>query len=86
MLRCQGYGHVAANCLSPVKVAKVTKPPVTNSESLPPLLLTPTVIVCFGHLLLPPLLPITSTFPLCHMLGPKSKFSTDLIPIFDQFK
>ena len=32
----QGYGHVAANCQSPVKVTKVREPLVTNPEPLPP--------------------------------------------------
>jgi len=64
--KCQGYGHVAANCPTPVKAPQVREPPVTNSEPLPPLLptspsslpllLTPTVIVCSGHQHLPPLL------------------------------
>jgi len=65
--KCQGYGHVAANCPTPIKVAHVREPPLTNSEPLPPLLptppsslsllSTPTVIVCYGRQHLPPLLP-----------------------------
>ena len=39
--KCQVYGHVAANCPDPVKIAKVREPPVTNSEPLPPLLPIP---------------------------------------------
>jgi len=64
--KCQGYGHVAANYLTIVKVAEVREP-VTNSEPLPPLLpkppsplpllSTPTVIVCSGRQHLLPLLP-----------------------------
>ena len=65
--KCQGYGHVAANCPTLIKVAQVRKPPVINSEPLPlllptppsPLYLlsTPTVIVCSDRQHLPPLLP-----------------------------
>ena len=68
--KCQGYGHVAANCPTPVKVHQVREPPVTNSELLPPLLSTPpsplpllstpTVIVCFDRRPLPLLLPTPS--------------------------
>jgi len=64
--KCQGYGHVAATCPTPVKVAQVRELPVTNPEPLPPLLQTqpsslpllstPTVIVYFDRRLLPPLL------------------------------
>jgi len=53
----QGYGHVAVNCPNPIKVTKVKKPSVIDQESLPPLLPTPTVIVCSDRQPLPPLLP-----------------------------
>jgi len=39
------------------KPAKVKKPPVTNLETLPPLLPAPTAVVCPDHQPLPPLLP-----------------------------
>ena len=51
--KCEGYGHVAVICSSPVKVKE---PPVTNPESLPPLLSTPTVVVYSSRQPLPPLL------------------------------
>ena len=58
--KCQGYGHVAVNCPTPVKITKVKKLPVTNPEPLPPLLPTPSVVVCSGRQHLPPLLPTSS--------------------------
>ena len=42
--KCHGYGHVVVNCPSPVNVTKVKEPSVTNSESLLPLLSTPSVV------------------------------------------
>jgi len=53
--------------------------------SLSPLLPTPTVVICFGHQPLLPLLPTQSPFLLWHMLSTKSKFSIDLIMIADQY-
>jgi len=65
--KCQGYGCVASNYPTPVKVPQIREPPVINSEPLPLLLSTPpsplsllsthTVIVCSGHQHLPTLLP-----------------------------
>ena len=56
----QGYGHVAINCPSPVKATKVKEPSV--KESLPPLLPTPSVVICPSRQHLPPLLPTLSPF------------------------
>ena len=50
--KCQDYEHVAANCPTPVKVAQVREPPVTNSEPLPPLLPTPPFHFLYCRLLL----------------------------------
>ena len=58
--KCQGYGHIAVNCPTPVKVTKVKKPPVTNPEPLPPLLPTPSVVICSDRQHLSPLLPTSS--------------------------
>ena len=55
--KCQGHEHVVVNCPRPVIVTKVKKPSVTNPESLPSLLPTPTVVVYYGRQPLPPLLP-----------------------------
>ena len=57
---CQGYEHVVDNCSRPVIVTKVKETSVTNPESLPPLLPTPTVVVYSGRQPLPPLLPTPS--------------------------
>ena len=54
------YEHVVVNCPRPVIVTKVKEPSVTNPESLPPLLPTPTVVVYSGRQPLPPLLPTPS--------------------------
>jgi len=58
--KCEGYGHIAVNCPTPVKVTKVKEPYVINPESLPLLLPTPTVIVYSDCQPLPPLLPTPS--------------------------
>ena len=54
--------------------------------SPPPLLSTPTIVTCFGHQPLPPPLLTPSPSLLWPMLDTKSKFSTDLIPIVDQYQ
>jgi len=77
---CQGYGHVAVSCLS----RKSYGTTLTNTKPFPLLLSTP-IVVCSDQLL-PLLLSIPSTFPLYHMLDSKSKFSTELIPITDQYQ
>jgi len=59
--KCHGYGHVAVNCPSSVNVTKVKGPSVTNSESLPPLLPTLSV-VCLSRQHIPPLLSTLSPF------------------------
>ena len=59
---CQDYGHVAVNCPSPVKVTKAKEPSVTNSESLPHLLPTPSVVIYPSRQHLPPLLLTLSLF------------------------
>ena len=48
------------NCPRPIIVTKVEEPSVTNPESLPPLLSTPTVVVYSDRQHLPPLLPTPS--------------------------
>jgi len=52
----------------------------------PSLLLTPAVVPHFGHQSFPLLLPTPSPFLLWPMLSTKSKFSTNLIPLADQYK
>ena len=56
---CQGYGYIAANGSSSVKVTKVRELPVINPEPLPPLLSIP-IVVCSDRQPLPPLLPTLS--------------------------
>ena len=60
--KCQGYEHVAVNCPSTVKVTKIKKPSVTNSESFHLLLPTPIVVICPSRQHLPPLLSTPSPF------------------------
>jgi len=77
-----------------LKVTPMTKeftvtcpfPSLALLQTPPPLLPTPVIVTCFDHQLLPPLLLRPSHFPLWHMLGTKLKFSTDLIPLVDQYK
>ena len=45
----QGHEHVVVNCPRPVIVTKIKEPSVTNPESLPPLLPTPTVVIYSGR-------------------------------------
>jgi len=58
----QDYRHAADIFPSPVKVAKVGKPPVTNPKALPPLLPFPIIVVCSGRQPFPPLLSAPSPF------------------------
>ena len=72
-----------------IKEFIVTRPfPYPGLMSTPPssspLLPIPTIITCFGHQSLSPLLPTPSPFLLCLILSTKSKFSRDLISITDQ--
>jgi len=58
--KCQGYGYDVVIYPSLTKVVKVKKPHVTNPETLPPLLPTPTVVVYSCCQPLSPLLPTQS--------------------------
>jgi len=56
--KCQSYRHANVISPSPVKVAKVREPLITNPELLPPSLLTPSP----SRQHFPPLLPTPSPF------------------------
>ena len=83
--RCQDYGHIAVNYSSSMKVAKVTEPSVT-SKTPSSFTTDPYYRYLFWYQSLPSLLLTSSLFILWHMLGTKSKFSTDLIPIANQYQ
>ena len=69
----------------------ITRPfPSSALLSTPPsllsLLMILTVVTCFGQQSLPPRLSTPSSFLLWFMLGTKSKYSTDFIPIADRYQ